>query len=374
MPYPTPDDKENFFKGLQEIYPQSAILSAVFLKPQVRTLQQHPIKTLPKTLNALQKDEYQKLSHSELLKECERVFKNEIVVTKEEAHYLERSTTLQSKSSLWFEHRKGRITASKFGQVCHTSITSPSKSLIQSILQQGPVVKSEALEWGIRNESTARAEYYQIVHKKHQLFEIDDAGLFVLPSLPHLGASPDGLVRCQCCGDGIIEIKCPFSIRDTTPEGATKKYFYLKHTKDGLQLSRTHHYYYQIQGQLLISERWYCDFICWTPHGIHIERIERDITFIDQMVPKLSTFFTNVLLPRILQGGNTFSVANSETLRSEEDVSNNQDQQEYCFCRKGEYGEMIACDNPQCPYEWFHFDCVKLTSTPEGEWYCPSCK
>ena len=29
---------------------------------------------------------------------------------------------------------------------------------------------------------------------------------------------------------------------------------------------------------------------------------------------------------------------------------------------KGEKGRMIACDNPLCPYEWFHFRCVSLTT------------
>ena len=30
----------------------------------------------------------------------------------------------------------------------------------------------------------------------------------------------------------------------------------------------------------------------------------------------------------------------------------------FCFCGQGEYGEMIACDSPICPVEWFHLDCL----------------
>ncbi|VDP94911.1 unnamed protein product [Echinostoma caproni] len=37
------------------------------------------------------------------------------------------------------------------------------------------------------------------------------------------------------------------------------------------------------------------------------------------------------------------------------------------------YGEMVACDNRDCPIEWFHFECVGLTSKPRGQWYCPQC-
>ncbi|EDX04919.1 GD22064 [Drosophila simulans] len=37
------------------------------------------------------------------------------------------------------------------------------------------------------------------------------------------------------------------------------------------------------------------------------------------------------------------------------------------------YGEMIGCDNPDCPIEWFHFACVGLTTKPKGKWFCPKC-
>ena len=45
----------------------------------------------------------------------------------------------------------------------------------------------------------------------------------------------------------------------------------------------------------------------------------------------------------------------------------------YCFCNNVSYGDMIACDNKTCPYEWFHFPCVGLTAKPEGKWFCQKC-
>lgn len=45
----------------------------------------------------------------------------------------------------------------------------------------------------------------------------------------------------------------------------------------------------------------------------------------------------------------------------------------YCICHQVSYGEMIGCDNPDCPVEWFHFACVGLTSKPKGKWFCPRC-
>lgn len=48
----------------------------------------------------------------------------------------------------------------------------------------------------------------------------------------------------------------------------------------------------------------------------------------------------------------------------------------YCFCNRISFGEMIACDNMECPIEWFHFSCVGLTpeNRPKGPWYCKDCR
>lgn len=45
----------------------------------------------------------------------------------------------------------------------------------------------------------------------------------------------------------------------------------------------------------------------------------------------------------------------------------------YCLCNQVSYGEMVACDNPDCRIEWFHFGCVGLKEKPKGKWYCSDC-
>lgn len=45
----------------------------------------------------------------------------------------------------------------------------------------------------------------------------------------------------------------------------------------------------------------------------------------------------------------------------------------YCFCNDVSYGEMVGCDNNDCPSEWFHYPCVGLTQAPKGKWFCPQC-
>mmetsp|Transcript_44870 Transcript_44870/g.61311 ORF Transcript_44870/g.61311 Transcript_44870/m.61311 type:complete len:265 (-) Transcript_44870:226-1020(-) len=46
----------------------------------------------------------------------------------------------------------------------------------------------------------------------------------------------------------------------------------------------------------------------------------------------------------------------------------------YCVCRRVSFGEMVGCDNNECRYEWFHFECVGIDKQPEGEWFCPDCR
>ncbi|MFH4977018.1 hypothetical protein AB6A40_003727 [Gnathostoma spinigerum] len=45
----------------------------------------------------------------------------------------------------------------------------------------------------------------------------------------------------------------------------------------------------------------------------------------------------------------------------------------YCICHQVSFGQMIMCDNKHCPIEWFHFQCVGLTTSPKGKWYCRAC-
>lgn len=60
------------------------------------------------------------------------------------------------------------------------------------------------------------------------------------------------------------------------------------------------------------------------------------------------------------------------TLHDDEPIDPNEPV--YCFCNQVSFGEMIACDNPNCGREWFHYPCVGLESPPKGKWYCRECE
>ena len=100
--------------------------------------------------------------------------------------------------------------------------------------------------------------------------------------------------------------------------------------------------------------------MCWTPHGIHIERNNYDSTFFVEICTQLNKKIVQAVLPRILSGTDT-----------EKRIQPSESSGVFCYCRKGESGEMILCDTQSCKYGWFHFACAV---PPEGIWFCPDCR
>ena len=41
------------------------------------------------------------------------------------------------------------------------------------------------------------------------------AGLFIDQEA---GASPHGIITCTCCGKGVLDVKCPFCVKDCLPQ------------------------------------------------------------------------------------------------------------------------------------------------------------
>ncbi len=106
-----------------------------------------------------------------------------------------------------YENRK-RITASCFHRAAHTNTASPSISLIMSVCYPEKMkFKSASTCWGCEHEDIARTKYKSFSILAHHNFEVRKCGFFISSDFPFLGASPDGLVTCTCCGEGICEIK-----------------------------------------------------------------------------------------------------------------------------------------------------------------------
>ncbi|KAJ8038812.1 hypothetical protein HOLleu_16347 [Holothuria leucospilota] len=189
------------------------------------------------------------------------------------------ATRSQASVKLWFRHRAGRIAASKMKSACRTNADQPALSLVQGICYPGKNFSSSATKWGCSHESEARENYADIMMKNHDNFSVFDSGLVLNDKYPYIGASPDGRVTYDCCGEGVLEIKCPYCAKDKTTEeyALQEKSSCLEKMSDGvLKLKRDHTYAYQVQTQLGICEVDYADFVVWTSSDLHMERILPD--------------------------------------------------------------------------------------------------
>ena len=110
--------------------------------------------------------------------------------------------------------------------------------------------------WGCDHEKMAVALYNSVQSSIHQDFASRECGLFVWKSHPYMGASPDAMVSCSCCGDGCIEIKCPHCLTKKSVDAAVESQssFCLEKDNQGnFTLKRDHQYYYQVLSQVTIT-------------------------------------------------------------------------------------------------------------------------
>ena len=239
------------------------------------------------------------------LRDLVNAFKASLAVSSEVIRKTERETMQQRNSSLWFKVRCYRLTASLFGEIAHRKSTTPPDSLVLRILQPKQF-SSAAVAWGIAKESTAIEEY--ICHQKmngHPDLMVSPCGFHISESYPYLGATPDGAVYDPSNSAqpfGFLEVKCPYSHRNVTPQEVCSTSGFCC-TLDGsvMTLRRNHKYFAQVQGQMAIGGREWCDFVVYTTKGIHIERIHFDNQYWEKiLLPKLQEFYDNCVGPEIV--------------------------------------------------------------------------
>ena len=196
--------------------------------------------------------------------------------------------TRGQKNASWRKQRCGRLTSSKFGKIFKGKKKDEIFPL--SFFEMAAECYSPSIQWGIANEKVALNAYIQWSKHMHPNMKVEEAGLFVSKTDPYLAASPDAIVSCECCKKGVIEIKCPFKHKDKRPTDIYKfdRSFYLDANED---LRENSNYYAQVQGQMAIVDVEYCDFVVWTPIGIHVQRINRDRLFWEANKDILKDFF-----------------------------------------------------------------------------------
>lgn len=180
---------------------------------------------------------------------------------------------MPQNSDEWFAVRLGKVTASNFSTVIGKPGVTRTKYMLKLMAEAGTgereaSYKNSAMEWGTETEPLAR-DYYEQVND----CEVRQVGFVELNS--DVGVSPDGLVG----EDGLLEIKCPYS---STHVG------YIIADK----LPAT--YKAQVQGQLWVTGRKWCDFVSYDPRykprPYWFIRVKRDEEYIAELEVKVGKF------------------------------------------------------------------------------------
>jgi len=171
------------------------------------------------------------------------------------------------KTQQWHAGRVGRVTGSRIGAVLGIDKNKTPDDVMRGMVrdyvgEDQEFTGNEATEHGNTHEDDA-IDCYEALTGCHVKY----TGQHIHKDYGWLAASPDGLVG----NDGLIEVKCPFRA---------------KYTK----LAEVPHTNAQIQLQLEVTGRDWCDFVIWRDGAISIERVEADRFWLSRNLPTLEAF------------------------------------------------------------------------------------
>jgi hypothetical protein len=183
--------------------------------------------------------------------------------------------TMPQRSEAWHEIRKGKFTASDFGDLMPAkskAVDSWNKTQLDivhrvaaermtGLTSDGGYI-SAAMQWGIDTEDEARFAYEFATGK-----QVLQVGFIELDEW--LGCSPDGLID----DDGGLELKCPTSA------------VHLSYLHDPVILAED--YKWQCIGSLLVSDRDYWELVSYDPRFPEDKQLARAIFGRDKVQPEL---------------------------------------------------------------------------------------
>ncbi|XP_072403334.1 uncharacterized protein [Diabrotica undecimpunctata] len=190
-------------------------------------------------------------------------------------------TSTQSDSSLWFELRYGRITASKLYDAAHCK--KCDGAFVEQILGVSKFKATSAMNRGKQLEESM----IKCVQKVFQI-KLNRIGLQLNPKFPIFGASPDVI-----CEEYIVEIKCPQTNKTVAN--------YL--TKDNKITAK---YNAQVQLQMFMFAKKKCLFCVADPEfennsNFNYTWVDYDENHLESLMTAAESFWTHNIFPRLLK-------------------------------------------------------------------------
>jgi len=188
------------------------------------------------------------------------------------------------RTDAWYAARVGRATASRLNDIMSRTRSGYGAqrknymaALVVEILTGNPTpyYTNAAMQWGTEMEPVARMAYILSTGN-----EVEETGFWVDDEIG-AGASPDGFVG----EDGLVEIKCPNTA--THLETLERK-------------EVPYQYKAQVQGQMWVTGRKWCDFVSYDPRlpenaQMIIIHVERDEDYIKNLAEEVEQFMMEVV-------------------------------------------------------------------------------
>ena len=233
------------------------------------------------------------------------VFTDSLLLSDDQIKRVYENTQAQSNSQEWFSQSCDRLTASKFKEIfnCAKRLKSHSdpqcpEELVAKIMGYIKPPQTWQMKHGINTEIHANEKYKQLVKKSHKNVKVKEPGMTVLQPYPFISVSPDLEVICSCHGPGLVEIKCPASLIGKVP--SIENYHHLELSDGQIKLKRNSEYYFQIQGQMAVTQRMYGDFFIFSFAGNATVRLDFDEKFWLDMLHHFNWFWRNFIAPEFL--------------------------------------------------------------------------
>jgi hypothetical protein len=221
------------------------------------------------------------------------------------------STDGEQRTDDWRQARAGSVTGTGFQHVMAFSkkdgkeLKARQDYRMQLLSERitgmpAPEINAAALSWGKENEEAARLAYEMYKAAQGEPVYVESVGFQQHPEIDWLGTSPDGLVGEH----GMIEIKCPWNTANhlLTIISASKALAHAllgTNPEDVKIVPVPPEHMPQIQGNLWVLDRQWCDFVSYDPRvpehlQLYVYRVERDDAYIEKLKAETLKFLDEV--------------------------------------------------------------------------------
>ncbi|XP_075543636.1 uncharacterized protein LOC142578107 [Dermacentor variabilis] len=193
----------------------------------------------------------------------------------------------------WHQERIFRITSS----AAHRIKTREAEfEALADALATPRAFATAATTYGKNTEDVARQELSMLLQ-----VPIHEVGLVIHPKQHWLCCSPDGIISTNNTTRA-VEIKCPFSLKDSELIDADQEVSYVKyiHYVNGkLTLRKTHPYFTQVMVILYVLNIQEVHLFVYSKKQSLSLIVERDEKFLSEYIPKLEGYYFKYLLKRL---------------------------------------------------------------------------